>query len=514
MEDMLQPLVDLTDGLGIPRQALVEGETANRVFVETEVLCSAAKTLTFEHIESAMKSWAGALLLRITSQYGIRELNVSDGSNFDRSAFAEFREDVARAGNDETINVRLSVDKNLMVQKKIAVRSGTNVLAYLFLSNLTRALSGPLGELAQLLFAPQPHCCCVVLDAPNFVLEGPYLAVWGRALFDARYAAVRPARNDRLQTARDLRADQTSWLGFDTSLTPYEFLVTECSDRSAEMYLSVLRLQYLLVILYLADSVRCSNGGFVATFSGTERAELKLSRREPATTTENPTLTRLFVWAYSARSDDKLPTLRSVIAATLVGDRTENSALLWTNSQKIFVTARSNYAALVGGFVIKYFDKLKEANEYVRNAGNEIADRISDLTKTLTANLLATVGVAVGGFIAYALDKKSSPKLLSIGLDFYGVYILVFALLYSLVFHGLVDFWITRSDFKRNTRDLEATLHIVGLTSKTATELKGRIRHFWFILVSSALVYLTIGIACFILGKLVDVAPPPSIRVP
>ena len=55
---------------------------------------------------------------------------------------------------------------------------------------------------------------------------------------------------------------------------------------------------------------------------------------------------------------------------------------------------------------------------------------------------------------------------------------------------------------------------LVGLTNKRSNELKGRIRHFWFILVSSGLVYLVIGIACFILAKLVDVAPAPSPRTP
>src|SRR5207237_94670 len=142
-------------------------------------------------------------------------------------------------------------------------------------------------------------------------------AVWGKAVFDSRYGGFHPRQKNRLQEARDLRAEQVSWLDFDTSLTPYQFLISNCINQDAEIYQNVLRLQYLLVIIYLADSVRYSSGVFVATFSGSERAEVMMLRAGAAATTENPSLPRLFVWAYSGRAVDKLPTLRSVIAATL-----------------------------------------------------------------------------------------------------------------------------------------------------------------------------------------------------
>lgn len=125
---------------------------------------------------------------------------------------------------------------------------------------------------------------------------------------------------------------------------------------------------------------------------------------------------------------------------------------------------------------------------------------MSDLVKSLTVNLLATVGVAVGGFVAYALDKKSSPTFLAIGLQVYGVYILGFPLLYSLVLHGLVDYRITMAELRRRTAELESKLHIAGLTRKTGMELRSPSAHFWFVTVSSAIVYAAIGVGCFYLA--------------
>jgi hypothetical protein len=133
----------------------------------------------------------------------------------------------------------------------------------------------------------------------------------------------------------------------------------------------------------------------------------------------------------------------------------------------------------------------------------------------LTANLLATVGVTIGGFVAYALDKKSSMELLSIGLKVYGCYILVFPLFYSLIVYGLVDYLITSREFDVRTSDLELSLHMVGLRQRTRMALRGRVIHFWVVFASSVLIYGGIVGAClWIAGLISFVVPPPSLPRP
>lgn len=509
MQTLLPSLVQLGTALGIAEEVLVRAETGRRLFLEVDVPCDMAREVSLDDFRSVLTSWGDAVSVRITSVYGIRELRVENGQ-IDEAAFANFSQDIREANHDETINVRITADKSSLLRRISTPQPKAPAVLYLFSSNLVRALDGGFEELKQLFFSDSAQCCCCVLDAPQFALSGPYYSVWGAAIFRSRYESFRPSHNARLREATDVRREQVSWLDFETELTPYQFVITSCTDATNPIHRAVVHLQSLLSVLYLADSVRQQNGVFLATFSGYERTDLTITRSAAEAVLPEASLARLFVWAYSGKAVDKLPTLRSVIAATLSGDREENYTLLVTTARRIFQTARSNYASFVAGFVTKYFDKLKEVDQHVRTAGKEIADRVADLVKTLTANLLATVGVAVGGFVAYALDKKSSPELLSIGLQVYGFYILIFPLGYSLILHGLVDFVITRMEFKRRTSDLETTLHVVGLTKKVRSELIGRTYHFWFVAISSAFVYALIAVICFWLSGIVSTPSPPT----
>jgi hypothetical protein len=208
-------------------------------------------------------------------------------------------------------------------------------------------------------------------------------------------------------------------------------------------------------------------------------------------------LLRLFVWAYSDRSADKLPFARSVTTTYLSEDRAENFKVLAECAQRIWDSTRANYATYVRGFVTRHFDKLKEVDEYVRQTGYRMSEQISGLVGNLTTNMLATVGVIVGGFLAYALDKKATPSLLSLGLKIYGAYIALFPLAYFLVFHSLADYLITIRDFKRRMGDFELNLHLPGLSSKAFDLVKFRRIHFWSALAISCAIYACLALLCF-----------------
>jgi hypothetical protein len=440
--------------------------------------------------------WGDAVSLRVSSDYGIREFS-SQNSAVDEGQFTNFKQDLDAAMAGETIHVRLSIDKDLLAHTQLAQRAHAPIVVYLFVSNLRRALAGSFAEITKIFFAHGPQCCCLLLEEERFALRGPYFAIWGAEIFESAYREFRIASDRRLREAELIRQEQVSWLDFQTEITPYQFFIAERTDSTNALCAAVAELQYLLALVYLADSVRWSGSQYVAAFSGPERTEISAPR--PALTVPQNTsgVVKLFIWAYSGRSADKLPILRSVISSTLSQDRNANYVLLSSGAQRIFEAARSNYAAFVSGFVTKYFDKLRDVDAYVRGIALEIANRVSDLVKSLTTNLLATVGVVVGGFIAYALDKKSSPRLLSLGLQVYGAYILLFPFVYSLIFHGLVDYLITRREFSRRTSEMELSLHVVGLGRRSQEAIRGRTRHFWFVLFTSAIIYITIGLSCF-----------------
>lgn len=138
-------------------------------------------------------------------------------------------------------------------------------------------------------------------------------------------------------------------------LTPYQFSVTGYSDREDMLVAKVLALHCLLTTLYLADSVRLTSGVFIATFSGYERTEVAISRTAVAATDRDYSLYKVFTWAYSGKTADKLPILRSVIAGDLGANRDNNYPALLADAQRLFNSSRHNYSAFAGGFVTKVF---------------------------------------------------------------------------------------------------------------------------------------------------------------
>ena len=512
LERLLTTILRISERLGISTDQLQQGETGTRIYVESEVPCAAVHNLTFEDLENVVREWGNAISLRLSSEFGIREFNLQN-SELDANGFAGTAEDIHGAGAQETVRVRLTIDKPMLIRDRLRPRPGIAIKVLLFTSNLVRALRGELSEVAALFFSDTHWCCCLVLDEQRFSMRGPFFAVWGTEEFERGFEAFRPARIEHISEARAARNENVSWLDFETTLTPHQFAIAQCNQEDSDLYRSTVALQTVLTVLYLADTVRWANGSFIATFSGAERVQMRLRRDFVLANTS--VLIRLFLWAYGGSVGDKLPIVRSVIASTLIGDRESNYELFGGNARRIYDSIRANYATFVGGFVSKYFDKVKEVDQYVRDAGTEIANRISDLVKSLTANLLGTVGVTVGAFVAYALDKRSSMEFLSVGLKIYAFYILVFPLFYSLLVYGLVDYLITGRDFERRTSDLELSLHMIGLTKKAQTSLKGRVIHFWVVFVSSVLIYSAIIVACFWIANLISfVIPPPSLSHP
>lgn len=514
METLLATVLGFSHALGIGEEVLMNAETARRVLVEVTVPCSVARQLTLNHVRALVEAWNDAVSIDFTSEFGIRELHMARGQ-LNQTAFDNFIDDVRQAAPEDTLELRLTLDKAALITRVFATRPEISVTLFVFSANLTRALNGNFEQLYTLFFQDSLYQCCCILDSPRFELTGPYYCVWGIAVFQSRYDRFRSKgaerqiyrSKQRLDEVTEIRREQVGWLDFDSRLTPYHFIVSSCNDRTSAVFSAVTHLESLLAVLFIADTVRQHGTGFLATFAGAERSELLISRQADSNG-EAPDIAKLFIWNYSGRTTDKLPITRSVVASLCTGTRSQNWPLLRTAAHRALITARSNYAAFVAGFVTRYFDKLKDVDEHVRAASKAIADRIADLVKTLTANLLATVGVAIGSFVAYALDKKASPDLLNIGLQVYGVYILTFPLFYSLVVHGIVDFFITQSEFNRRTLEFERSLHVVGLTTRLRDELRSRTYHFWFILCTSAIVYASIAIACFWLAKVVGVTPP------
>jgi hypothetical protein len=490
-------LSDLAAALGLSLSLLQAGETADTLLFEGDVEALSLSGVALEILQSGVKCWNNSLTVSLTSDYGIRPLTAGPLS-VDPNSFAQFKTDLAAARAGDKVRVSLRLDKRYYFRHSLQPVAGVHLLLYIFRSNVIRALAGEFSEVQQIFF-PEVHsrCICLLLE-DDCQLSGTYLAIVGPGTFWAECARKAKLQSrQRIDSVSQTRAEQVSWIDFDTHLTPYHLMLPVAVSANQDLSAALARKFYSLAVIHLAESVRRVGNDYIASFGGAARVAVHLPLEVNAVPGNTATLARLFMWAYSEKAPDKLPFVRSVTASILTDDPRKNYEVFAEALPRIFVSTRSNYASYIQGFVTRHFEKLREVDGYVREIGNRLGDQVSDLAKNLTTSMLGTVGVVVGGFVTYALNPKVTPKVLSTGLLLYGAYIVAFPLVYFLIFHNLLHYVITVRDFDKRVEEFELALHLPGLSKKLTDNVRWRKAHFWFLFVISCLAFLGLAWFCY-----------------
>lgn len=491
-----EALVRIGQSLSFQATDLQAGETADRIEAEQDVPCSSLLNLTLDHIARGCHCLGNALSISLSSQYGIRPFSVED-SQVCAATFNDFLEDLRTAGHDETVHVRLSVDKRQIV-RHLNAPERTNIVVFAFLSNLLRALAGQFEEVQEIFF-PQVQCrsICLLLEGGEMV-QGPYFSVVGPGELEKEFSRRQSAKvANRISKIWETRRDNVSWIDFETKLTPIHFMISSETDHGTRLSVTVGSAFYALSVLYMADSVRRRENDYVATFSGLTQSQLLVRGEADVPRLDIGRTSRAFIWAYSSEATDKLTFLRSV-ATSYLGDNPEtNYSALGRSIDRIWETARANYAAFIKGFVTRHFEKLREVDEYTRETSNKVSQQISELSRNLVMTMLATVGVIIGGVVAYGLNRATTPKLLSAGLRIYGLYIGIVPLLYFVIVYSLTSYLITVHDFKSRMKDFELVLHISDLSRRFSGAITPRKVHFWFTLILAISIYGALVFMCF-----------------
>jgi hypothetical protein len=499
-------LATLTAALGLPEQAVSQAETAARLSAEAELPAKPAAALTADILRGAVSDWGQHVSLAITSDFGIRPFQLRAGQ-FIEAELAQFLEDIVPAPAEATIRVALTLQKDQFLRGQPQV-SGRHRVLYLYTDNLKRALGGKYGDVEEIFFPAGTTQCECLLYEDDVAISGQYLTI-SSVVPDAP-AGPQPSEQlkDRLEAIRNLRQENTHWTGFATDLTPLHFVVRKDADpKSIDGPIG--RLQYALLVSYLADSVRSTNPDFIAVFSGSSRTEILLPGQRADSTIDASSVLRLFDWCYAERASDKLDIARTVISSVLGADRSKNYDLLRTNAPRVWEAAHSTYLMLVRDLVTKHFDKLKQIQDYVTAISSDVATKVSNIVTTLITSMLAAIGVVLGAFVAYTFDKKISVDVFRLGLRVYGIYILVFPLVLSLLLNNLVDYLILRADFKKRLKDFETVLGLENLKGKIASTVTRRGRHFWFVLSFAVLIYLALAFVCFFKAKVLTLPHNP-----
>lgn len=498
-------LARLAAALGLPEQDVTQAETATRLSIEAELPAKPAAGLTDDMLHGVVSDWGQHVGLAITSNYGIRSFHLQAGQ-FSGTDLANLLDDIAHAPDAATIRLRLTVDKERFLSAEPQV-PGLHRVLYLFTDNLKKALGGSYADVQEIFFPGETVRCECLLCQDDASIRGQHLTIIA-AMPPAPTEPVPSLLKSRVEEIRSLRQENTHWTGFETDLTPLHFVVQKEVDPKG-IGPVVDHLQYALLVSHLANAVRFADPNFIAIFSGSSRTEILLPGQRPEGPAAPSTVFRLFDWCYAERASDKLDIARSVISSVLGADRSKNYDLLLANAPRVWDATRSSYLMLVRDLVTKHFDKLKQIQDYVTAISSDVANKVSSIVSTLITNILAAIGVVLGAFVAYAFDKKISADVFKFGLRVYGVYILVFPLMLSLIANNFVDYLILRADFKKRLKDFETALGLENLKGRVASTVTRRGRHFGWVLSVAVVLYLALVGLCFFAAKVLALPRVP-----
>lgn len=504
LRNMFDRLMALAAAAGLSQDAVLQSETSSRLNVEADISASALSGFSNGLLTPMIADWGDDFEFHISSS-GIRPFDVTS-SQFNPSDLDVLRGDL-QALPKATLQVRLTVHKQQFLNRRFPATDAHYVL-YVFSRNLYRALQGKLKEVEDIFFPNGVmQCQCFILEH-SAELNGRHLSIRHDLQAGSPPKVLKTRYREQIADVQQKRLDNVRWLDFDTSLTPLHFTV-EGEAQENDLKSLIGRVQYALIILYLAESARSVTGGSLAIFPGPSRTELLIPRPQPVDPVNNELLIRIFVWCYSERTSDKLDIARNTISSLLGADKSQNYDLLHKNAQRMWNASRSTYLTLVRDLVAKHFDKLKQVQDYVTSISSDLGAKVSNIVSTLIANTLAAIGVVLGAFVAYAFDasNKIKPEVFRFGLFVYGVYILAFPFTYSLLLNNLTDYIILKRDFKRRLEVFEKALGLPSLLTSAGVIVKSRSRHFWVVFSVSACVYVTLTIICFLLWKYLLLPP-------
>lgn len=485
-----QPLLAVTEALGISRQELVAMERAALIHHKFDAVSTAS--LTVELLRHATEEYGDAFTLKfLTGDLVEIEITPSTSSGTISSFLAS---------QTDRYDVVLRLEKGLLLPDA-ARQQGASKIVYLFTDAFADALERGISSFEQEVWSDATKPLDIHLCDSTTTLVGPWLRVLGP--IDAPSPPT-PTRQKPEDMSR-MRAQKTRFISWEEpwtqSLTPFHLKVTGKTDNPR--LLSLLHGQFItLAILYLCDRTRASAepvDGAVAEFRGAAHVAtvpIRQGQSVSASQEEIEGVTGVLQWVYAVDSStstewtsDRLPFVQTRLAQILEG-RPDDAKLkgFVGSAQYLLQGLQWEWKAFVEGRISSYLQSRKELETTVGETVVSFRERTTDLVKGLSDAALAAVAVLVGTFLASTFKDPFNADLFRIGMIVYAVYVLVFPGLLS-TGAGILRFRSAKGDFDARLSSFKRMLgdetdEIVGQRVAKAS------RDYWIAVVLVGILYL------------------------
>ncbi|MAU11669.1 MAG: hypothetical protein CL607_17725 [Anaerolineaceae bacterium] len=234
---------------------------------------------------------------------------------------------------------------------------------------------------------------------------------------------------DLHKTVREFSRDHTIWINPVSSLTPYDFDVTNKTPHGltnlCKTIIEQLQiLQSLLSLIFLADRIenisRNNKVYYALTFVGLRRLPLEIDIELITSSEYRNDVYSLFKYAYEDLLADKLEIVQQFISIVA----SDNVTLL-SRAKEIQEMSKKTYDRKLVDKVAEYFNARVRIEDKLEEISSETGKVTLELTDNLTNDIYKLSGVLVIGFATALLKPDVTLLALSASLFVAIVYILV-----------------------------------------------------------------------------------------
>ncbi len=429
-DDLTTPLKNLAREIGV-NVDLYE-EIDKLLFWKQNFPADTAKHLSRETLNSLAQTYGAALTLQLRTGGDIA-LNVK-GAISD-AEWKKLQEELKQASSTDDYIFDLQLDKTRLLQSANITHPGAVIKIFLFPETLSRFFNVPLNQLEDGLLKEATAKQKVLLLVPDhqISLKGDYLAVAGgdECAQWQSYLAQTPPDRARVEQMYAEARQSLKWVHFDFKhVTPLQLKVAGTHQPDDKIAGAIYAQLAAITVLYTADHASLTGNVWRATYAAQNYvAEVVIENAQTITAQPAIALSEIAEWVYSDKryKSDRLKVVQGVISHGLQGnDPSSNYRELLNKADHFKSEIDWGWTAFIEGKLEIYFSRVREVEQAVDATVKDFNEQIQALTKTITDNALAAVGVIVGSFIAALFGDKFNAQIFRYGLGLYAIYLFIF----------------------------------------------------------------------------------------
>jgi hypothetical protein len=506
-----KPILDFCKQIELSKEFLISQEEPEKISLYVQSFSKDTfYNVSMPVLQSLTENYSDAFTAKFSFAGDFLEVN----SELNETKFDGFRELVK---DTSELEFEFKLDKKKLAENINGQLSSLNTTVdfvyktfiYLFPESLIRFLSSPIEKIESILWnLGQFSKAIILIPGYEIFLNGSHLSViGGNLLKDFNKVLISNTPSPNIALMYDQCQELLRWKGFDLKyLTPLHFKIEE--DSSSEDIISKLIYfhQSRMIIFYSAEQVIFRNSSqYLATYSGEkQRKEIlvdysliqDLSCQEIRIHT-NKLLERIEWIYFSSYREDALHFLQLVIVRTLqISESDECFELILKKSSYINDELKWLWKAFIEKKIDSYMEQVKSLEDYVSITTQSFSDQVSSMVKSVSETMLAAVGIALASFIAALFKDGFNPTVFRIGIIAYGIYVLIFPLIYNMCYQQQY-FRTLSTNFSRRRKRFELLLDEIKVSEIIDIQVKESEKRFkdWTRIICST--YIIVAILAF-----------------